>query len=169
MAGKPQRGLKAKRRRTPSAKQIVRGNKKPAQSIMQTPPVVPPAAEKPFVYLPPPPHLDKIAKERWRVMSQRLGAKLTVLDEDMFNAYCQAYSLEQRSYKELAKSGFKEVMKTKAGAMYRNPWHDIHEKAWKSLSQFSAMFGFSPHDRGALKEGAPDPTVPKHKNAFEGF
>lgn len=98
----------------------------------------------------PPAHLDRQAKQVWRVVApelDRLGL-LTTVDEEVLAGYCIAASQVRKAMKLLSKEGF--TIQTKTGYLQQRPEVAILQKSLQLLRAFAAEFGFTPSSRTRL-------------------
>lgn len=118
--------------------------------------------EKKTLVAPPPPTTltDKVAREAWVSLAQKLTEKgvLTEWDHDAFAAYCTAKSDWIRYRTALEKMPIEEwVMKTPNGGKQQHPLVGMANKAEREMTRLGEHFGLTPmiRDRGAV-HGKPD-------------
>ena len=98
----------------------------------------------------PPDWLDRLAKLKWRKLAgelDRLGL-LTVVDLDMFAAYCDAYSVYRRMKKIIRDNG--ETFTNDNGEIKRRPETTIAKEAMMQMRALAAEFGLTPSSRSRI-------------------
>lgn len=96
-----------------------------------------------------PGQMDPMAVAEWERLApevERLGL-LTVADEAMFAAYCQAYSDWRRVTQKLNAMGPDNWVIETEVTMKPHPLLKIREAAWNALRRAAAQFGFDPASR----------------------
>lgn len=109
--------------------------------------------------MPPcPPHLDKIAKKRWKELGGYLFqiGLLSVIDGDAFAVYCQAYSDWVKIERSLKKDTDVQMKHTIDAAgnefleMKLNPRVRQKSLLWQIMKGYLAEFGMTPSSRSRI-------------------
>lgn len=127
----------------PTALKILRGNpgKRPLNKNEPQPEVEIPDC---------PPHLDEEAKAEWERLAAELAALgiLTNIDRGVLATYCLSWSRWVKAELMVQKTG--EILKSKDGGLYQNPYLAVANRAKDDLRAIGALLGLNPCDRVRL-------------------
>jgi P27 family predicted phage terminase small subunit len=101
--------------------------------------------------------LSKEAKAKWKALVpelDRLGL-LTILDGENLSVLCEAWSEFRQSTEVLAAEG--RYVTNAAGTRVSHPAVGQQRSAWKTIKDYSALFGLNPAARGRLDVEPPAP------------
>lgn len=123
--------------------------------------------------LPPPAHLDDVAKAEWK----RLAREMTLLgtlsnfDRGAFAAYCQAWSTYVAAQRQIDANAKKKntagglLATTAAGNVIQDPLVGIRNTALRDLVRYASEFGFTPASR--VRVGYMAPPTPTQSETVE--
>jgi len=146
------RGRKPK----PSAIRILTGNpgKRPIVAGEPQPPI---PDGTPYC----PRHLNEPAKREWRrIVGILVDLGLyTEVDRAALAMYCQAWGRWVMAERKVQEEG--EVIVSKMGGLYQNPWLHVANRAWEQMRKVLAEFGLTPSSRTRLsvRAGEPEPSL----------
>lgn len=113
--------------------------------------------------LPPPAHLDAIARAEWARLAKEITllGTLTNVDRAAFTAYCQTWStyvqaqaaIDKRAKDPKTLGGL--VMTTAAGNLIQDPLIGVRNTALRDLMRYASEFGFTPAARVRVQDAAP--------------
>ena len=138
----------------PTALRLIEGNraKRPLPPDEIRPPEVQTLPE-------PPPMLNALARDEWRVMGARLMGigLLTIVDTSVFAMYCVAWADwhqavdDLRALWERDPTSHGKMLKGPDGRMYTNPLWIVSQQASRQAHRFAAEFGMTPSARARLQ------------------
>jgi P27 family predicted phage terminase small subunit len=151
----------------PTALKLLKGNpgKRPVNK----------AEPKPELGLPDPPdHLDSVALEEWNASGPGLARMrvLTLSDKAIFAAYCEAWSLNRRTWQQLKRSieaagdalgGGLIYSNKRSGVTKTNPLVPLAQSSANDMLRFAAELGMTPAARARLEVAPGDDSEAKLK------
>lgn len=112
----------------------------------------------------PPPHLDDVARAKWREFAPKLESMgvLTAADADALAIYCVVFSRWMKALDEVRATGLTAY--TAMGGEKSNPAVAVAERCEAQLLKIQGLFGCNPADRSRVAASGEPP-----KDKFSEF
>ncbi len=100
----------------------------------------------------PPDSLDKIGRAEWNRIAPELRSSgvLTKMDETIFWAYCQEFSVSVLCVKKIKKEGLMVKRTPRSKVLTPNPYLLIQQKSISLLKSLASELGLTPVSRGRV-------------------